>query len=110
MSLANALPAITLKSVFKDALPIIDKYAPTIGSVIGGVPGLALGLVVPILAKAFGSDAHNLSDIVANIVKDEAAPIKLQALEAEHCDWICSLTQSVNKLQSAEISIKLDWK
>lgn len=98
-----------ISTIFKEALPTIEKYAPTLGSFFGGAPGIALSIVVPLLAKAFNTEAMNFSDLISRIMKDEAAPLKLQSLEDEHYDWLCSLLNSVNKLKSAEIVIKLDW-
>jgi hypothetical protein len=101
---------MNLKNVFKDALPIIEKFSPSIAGAIGGVPGFALSFVIPLLAKTFNADSHNLSDIVTNIVKDQAAAVKLEGLEHQHHDWICAVTESAGKLLHAEVNVKLDWK
>lgn len=100
-------PAI--KSIFKEAIPTLEKFSPTIAAAIGGPPGLAISFVIPMLAKAFGADSHNLNDIVKAIVKDVDAPIKLEALEHQNHDWLCAIMDSVNNLVAAEINIRLDW-
>lgn len=99
----------SLKTIFKDALPTLEKFSPSIAAALGGVPGFALSVVVPILAKTFGVDSHNLNDLASAILKDEHASVKLQGLENQHHDWLCAVTDSVSNLASAELHLKLDW-
>ena len=98
-----------VKSIFAEALPILEKFAPSIATAIGGMPGFALSFVIPLLAKSFGTDTHNLSDLASKILKDQDAPLKLQALEHQHHDWICAVVDSSTRIKNAEISVKLNW-
>ena len=99
-----------LKELFGDALPIIEKFAPSIGGAIGGPVGVAAGYVVPILANAFGAHPSNIKELVGNILADSGAQSKLEAIEHEHGDWVCTLMDSVGNLTSAKINIELTWQ
>lgn len=98
------------KELFSDALPLIQKFAPTIGAAIGGPMGLATGYVIPILANAFGSKPNDFKDLVKNILNDSHAQEKLESIEHEHGDWVCTLMDSVNNLSSMKINIELTWQ
>jgi hypothetical protein len=98
-----------LKELFSDALPIISKFAPSIGAAIGGPVGLASGYAIPILASAFGAHPTDVRGLVQKIVNDSEAQSKLEGLEHEHGDWICALVDSVGNLSKAEIHINLEW-
>jgi len=99
-----------LKELFGDALPLISKFAPSIGEAIGGPVGLAAGYVLPILATSFNAKPADIKQLVTNILNDSNAKDKLETLEHEHGDWICTLTDSVNNLSSAEINLKFEWQ
>ena len=98
-----------LKSVFKEVLPTLEKFSPSIAAAIGGPVGFAMSFIIPLLAKSFGTETHDVSSLVKAILKDPESPVKLQSLEHQHHDWICGMLDSINNLQSAEISIKLEW-
>lgn len=102
-------PAI-LKDKFKDVLPIISKFAPSIASAIGGPFGMAAGYIIPILANAFGTNPGDINGIVHQLMNDPMAESKLEDLEHEHGDWLCTLTQSVSNLVKANINISLEWQ
>jgi hypothetical protein len=98
-----------LREIFDASLPIINKFAPSIGGAIGGPYGFAAGYILPLLATAFGSHPSDVKDLVQKILNDPNAQGKLESLEHEHGDWICGLLDSAEKLQEAEISVKLRW-
>src|ERR1700689_438273 len=98
-----------LKEIFDASLPIITKFAPSIGAAIGGPYGMAGGYILPLLASAFGSHPTDLKDLVQKILNDPNAQGKLESLEHEHGDWLFNLMESSEKLQEAEISVKLRW-
>lgn len=100
----------TLKEIFKDALPIIEKVAPTVAGAIGGPFGIAAGYVIPILSSAFGSDAGHLDKLASNIFADPGAEDKLKNIENQYGNWISGLMMSVNHLADAEINVKLKWQ
>jgi hypothetical protein len=97
------------KELLSDAFPIIEKFAPGIAGAIGGPIGFAAGYIIPVLARAFGSPSTDLKQLVANILNDPHAADKLGEIEHEHSDWLCSITDSVDRLTSAEVNIKLSW-
>ncbi len=99
-----------LKDLLGDAFPLIKKFAPTIGSIIGGPVGFASGYILPILANAFNAHPTDFKELIANIVNDPASQSKLENLESEHCDWLCKTLDSVGNLAEAEINIKLKWQ
>lgn len=100
---------MNLKTIFKDALPIIVESAPTIAAAIGGPIALAAGYVIPVLAQSFGVKSKNVNDLVSSIMQDPNASDKLAACESTHAEWLTYLMQSVNNLSNAEINIKLNW-
>lgn len=98
-----------LKELFSDSLPIIEKFAPSVGTAIGGPVGIAAGYAIPLLASAFGSKPSNIREIASKILTDADAQSKLEEIEHEHGDWICTLTDSLGNLSRAEIHINLEW-
>lgn len=97
-----------LKKLMHNALPIIERFSPIIGSAIGGIPGFALGHLIPLLAKTFGADPNDPNDVANAILSDSNAGEKLKALEAEHCDSLCQIMKNLHDTKSAELSIT--WK
>lgn len=101
---------MNIKDVFRDAIPLVEKFAPTIGAAIGGPIGAAAGAVIPILANVFDGHPNDIPGLVQRILTDSDASNKLQSLENEHHDWLCSMMDTVQSLVKAEISIKLEWQ
>lgn len=99
-----------IKDLFHDALPIITKFAPTIGAAIGGPVGVAAGYVVPVLANAFGAKSTDIKDLVNKILADPGSEGKLEAIEQEHGDWVGALMNNVTHLTSAKINVELTWE
>lgn len=100
---------MNIKEMFKEVLPLISKYSPTISAAIGGPYGFAIGYLIPILAKTFNCDPQNIAGLVKNIINDPDAQSKLESIEHDHCDWLCSIMDNVDRLSNAEINIKLSW-
>lgn len=98
-----------LKEVLNEALPIITKFAPNIGSVLGGAPGYAGGLALSLLAKAFNANPSDFRGLSTSIVNDPLAENKLAAVEEEHGLWLKSLIDDVKNPTHIEINIKMDW-
>lgn len=99
-----------LGEIFTEAMPIIEKFAPSLGAAIGGPFGHAAGSIIPWLAKAFESDPTDLKQLVANILKDPDAETKLNKIETLHGPWLKHLIDKANNLSKAEINIKLEWQ
>lgn len=99
-----------LNELFSEALPIISKFAPTIGAAIGGPFGAAAGYVIPILANSFGVHPTQIKDLVNEIVTNTDSQVKLQTLECEHADWLNQIISNTNNLTNAKIHIELAWQ
>lgn len=99
-----------LKELLGEAFPIIAKFAPTIAGALGGQMGFAAGYIIPILANAFDAHPTDLKSLISNIVNDPNTQTKLQNIEDEHCDWLCTTLDSIGNLSEAEINIKLKWQ
>ncbi len=101
---------MNIKELFKDALPLISKFAPSVGGAIGGPLGIAAGYVIPLLANAFDTKPTDIPALVSKIMFDADAKSKLQGIETEHGDWICAMQESMSKLTKAEVTINLEWQ
>lgn len=98
------------KELFRDSLPIISSYAPTISRLFGGPFGTIAAYIIPILADYFNSPSGDLKELAANILNDPDASKKLAKIEATHGDWLNVAMDSVNNLSKLEINIKLEWQ
>lgn len=101
---------MNIKGLFGDAIPIIQKFAPSVASAITSPIGFAAGYIIPILASAFGTSSRDLNALAGKIFEDPDAAEKLAAIEHDHGDWLCGILQSVTHLSSADIHIKLEWQ
>ncbi len=98
----------TAKELLNDAFPIIEKCAPSIAGAIGGVPGFALGFILPALSKAFNAPSGDIPQLVTNILNDPDNKAKLAKIQDEH-GWIATLSTEMNRLAGAEITVRLNW-
>lgn len=101
---------LSIKYLLNDALPIVTKFAPNIGAAIGGPVGAATGIVVPLLANAFGVHPSDIGGLAKKILTDTEAKGKLESVEAEHGDWVNGLMDSIGNLASAKVNIELTWQ
>jgi hypothetical protein len=92
----------------KDALPIVERFAPTLASVLGGVPGLAATSALSLLGAAFGSDTSDFHKLATTILSDSNVQDKLQNLEKIHSAWL-PFSDNLKKLTKAEVHINLEW-
>ena len=100
---------IKLREIFADSLPIIEKFAPTIGAAIGGPVGMASGYIIPFLASAFKVDPTNLGALSTAIATNSDPQSVLSELENLHGSWLKSIATNMPNLASAEINLKLQW-
>ena len=98
-----------IKEVLKDAIPIIETFAPSIAGVLGGPVGVAAGIALPLLAKALNANPSDLPGLVHSIVSDPSVGDKLKALEAEHGGWLSGLAKEFPQPSHVEITVKLDF-
>jgi hypothetical protein len=99
-----------LKDVFREVLPLIQRVAPSVAAAIGGPIGMAADYIFPVLADAFGVSTSEPKAVVDAILSHDGSENTLAKVEADHCDVLCGLMNSVNQLSQAEINIKLSWK
>lgn len=99
-----------IKDLFKDAWPIIETAAPSLARVFGGAPVMAINFLLPLIYKAFNVEAGNLPQLINSILNNTDASVKLESIEHEHGDWMCSMLDSIGQLESLEFSVKINWK
>lgn len=100
---------IVLKEVLNEALPIIEKFAPNFGNIIGGPVGVASGVALSLLARSFNAHPSDFRSLVANILNDKEAQNKLSSLDKEHGSWLTSLISEIKPPSSVVLSLKMDW-
>jgi len=98
-----------IKEVLKDALPLITTFAPSIAGILGGPAGVAAGIALPLIAKAFNTSPSDFGGLVHNIVTDPSVGDKLKALESEHGGWLTGLAKEFPQPSHVEMTIKIDW-
>lgn len=99
-----------ISEIFKDVLPLIKKFSPSVGLAIGGHVGFVTGYIIPLLANAFSANPTDLNDIADKISTDDQAQSKLEKIEKGHGDFINESYKNLNKIDNAEFSIKVKWK
>jgi hypothetical protein len=97
------------RELFKESLPLIEKFAPNIAAAITRPVSFAFGYILPILANAFDAHPTDITQISANIINDPDAQKKLEQIKHEHSDFLCTAIHSFDRLTSAEINIKVGW-
>jgi len=97
-----------IKEGLKDAIPLIEKFAPAIASLIGGVPGIAASSALSLLNSAFNSNSSDLPGLATKILSDPNVESKLQELNNTHGTWL-TYVENLKKLKKAEININLEW-
>src|SRR5271166_2558429 len=101
--------AFIVKEVLKDAIPLIEQFAPGIAGIIGGPSGVAIGIALPLIAKAFNTSPSDFGGLVHNIVTDPSVGDKLKALDAEHGGWLQGLAKEFPQPSHVEVNLKMDF-
>jgi len=71
------------------SLDVIVSSVSKIAPILGGVLGTPLaGVAVGLLAKCFGVDVSNLSDLAHKIATDPDSAVKIKQLENEHVETL----------------------
>lgn len=99
-----------MKEILSDALPILEKFSPTIGEAILNPVGAACRYSLSILCSVFEVHPFNIKELVGKILTDLEAKEKLQNIENEHKDWVKSLMNVAPALVAAKINIELNWQ
>lgn len=100
---------MNIKELLKDSFPVIEKFAPTVAGALGGPIGVAVGFIVPALAKAFGADPTDFNDISDKIINDPNVSEKLQHVEHNH-DLLCKLMSKSANLANLKLNLEATWK
>jgi hypothetical protein len=84
-----------------DLIPLVAQYSPMIATALG-TP--AAGMVVSLIAHAFGCDGKDVKEITSAIHDDPEAGIKIKTLQFQHQDAIASLktTDYANEVSDRE--------
>jgi hypothetical protein len=106
----NGIFKSTAKDVLEDAFPLIEKFAPALGSAIGGPPGFALGFVINTLFGTFNTRSHDIKQLINDMKSDPNVGDKLQAIEKDCLDIINNVPTNLNQLKGCKINIELEWK
>lgn len=100
------------KEILGDAFPIIEKFAPIIGSALGSpAAGTAAGYLINLVANAFGVNISDIRKLAPAILGDDRAGEKLSDLEFTFADWIQNASRNFQlKLpQKIELNLKVEW-
>ncbi len=79
----------------------ISKYAPLLGSVVGGPAGAAIGTLV---ATAFGGNIDDPQELINRIEKDPEAAIKLLSIQSNERIELERLSVDRKKAQLADVA------
>lgn len=93
----------------RDALPLIEKFAPSFGKLLHGTSNIAIGIALPLLEQKFNAKHGDISSIVNAITGDPEAADKLASLEQDHSKWIAGLTGGIGHISRLEINVKMDF-
>ena len=72
---------MSMKDIFKEALPVIEKVAPAIATALGSP---VAGVAISCLAKMFNGDEKDLSKLAECILSDENVQDKLCKVEEDY--------------------------
>ncbi len=92
-----------------DVLPVIQKFAPAIGGIIGGPVGAATGYALPMLAATFDSNPSDLRGLAEKIANAPDAQKRLSKIETNHLNMIDFLQDHDKNMTNFEMSIKISW-
>lgn len=101
---------MTFNEVLKTALPIIQKSAPFVASMLGSpAAGVGTSWAMSLLANAFGIKPAQIEDLSDTICNDPDAHNKLCNLEESFVHWFADNAKPTKPLSNAEVNIKLSW-
>lgn len=73
---------------FCDIIPVIQKAAPAIGTLLGSP---ATGIIIGLFASLVGADACDQHEIAAKMRDDPDLYAKLNKMELTHAEWLKSV-------------------
>lgn len=91
---------------WKDVGQAVKKYAPVLGSVIGGPTGGAIGSAISMVAGAFGIEDEQPTpeQIYQAVQADPEASIKLRKIELDHKVELQKLALEADRMRIADIA------
>jgi len=79
-----------------DLIKAVSKFAPVLGTLLGGPIGGGVGALI---ASLFGGSKDDPADLVSRIQADPDAAVKLKKLEYEHLEEIQSIRADREKTE-----------
>lgn len=104
---------MNLEDIFRDALPIINKFAPSVAYALGGSVGAATSFIISLLSNAYSVNPSDLPGLANKIANDPASETILRQLEQTNAASNANNNEVVSKdthLSSAEINVKLQFE
>ena|SRR5258706_6400511 len=103
---------MTVKEIFKDALPLVEEFAPSIAAALHAPLGAAfLGAILlynEFFEKYNDFTKDKILPLVEKILTDPESPQKLKDIEVRHgTDFTIALNKFLD-FNKAEIDIKLE--
>lgn len=81
------------KEILKDALPLIEKFAPSIAAIIGGPTAEAVAnFIIHMFLQNFNVNSSNVGDLSTAIINHPQVEEKLATIENEHADFLNTMT------------------
>lgn len=74
-----------IHKVFCDTVPVIQKAAPAISTLIGSP---ATGIIIGLFAALVGADACKPDEVAHAMKEDPDIYAKLEKLESTHAEWL----------------------
>lgn len=88
----------------KDAFPLIEKFAPSVGAILRHHSSIAGNILLPMVARAFGADSAlpaGLNSLIANHPQAEAI---LRSFEADYAPFLTGLLRPMRS-----VKIEVEW-
>jgi hypothetical protein len=100
---------MNMRETAKTILPVIEKSAPLLASLIGGPTGGAVAWVVSMLAQQFDAEHGDLPGLINNMQSDPDMETKLKDLQDKHLTTISDLMQSFKSPSRIEVRFIASW-
>lgn len=107
------ITGFNFNEALEEAMPIIEKMAPSVAAAIGGPFGIALTAFVNLINMFYAYPNNTFpaefpttfKPFVDKIINDEDSVDKLKKMEEDQGSWLTGLLKSYQK---AEIDIKVE--
>lgn len=94
---------MNIEDVFRDALPIINRFAPSIAYTLGNGVGAGINFVISLLSNAYSVNPANLPELASKISSNPESEHILKELEQKNT------IHNNSHLASVEMNLKLQF-